>query len=198
MCDRQNTISWRKTLLFGCKTTISRGKTVIANDKILFPEGKTPFAGDKTHFAHDKTYFAGGKTSSADGKTLFSDGKTAFSKRKTSFSARGRIASRLLRVANEWRSLLDAEQKIISAQATASREIPNPFVFGNPVTETETHTFAGRQDIVNKIEASILGAAQSPILLLHGPRRMGKLAHTRSPNSAPRGRIASSARGASA
>jgi hypothetical protein len=88
--------------------------------------------------------------------------------------ARGRFAPQLLLVANEWRRLLDAEQKIVSAQAAASREIPNPFVFGNPVTETEANTFAGRQDIVKKIEASILGAMQSPTLLLHGSRRMGK------------------------
>ncbi len=89
-------------------------------------------------------------------------------------AARGRFAPRLLQAANKWRSLLDAELETIKALAEASREIPNPFVFGNPVVETEYNVFTGRRDIVKKIEASILGAGQTPTLLLHGPRRMGK------------------------
>ncbi len=89
-------------------------------------------------------------------------------------AARGRLAPRLLQTANEWRRLLDAEQKTIQAQAAASKEIPNPFIFGNPVVETDQNVFTGRRDVVSRIEASILGAMQAPTLLLHGPRRMGK------------------------
>ncbi|MFL6209922.1 MAG: ATP-binding protein [Pyrinomonadaceae bacterium] len=88
--------------------------------------------------------------------------------------ARGRYAPRLLRVANEWRRLLDTESEKAKALAAATREIPNPFVFGNPVMETEQNVFTGRRDIVRQIEASVLGTTQTPTLLLHGPRRMGK------------------------
>ena len=89
-------------------------------------------------------------------------------------AARGRLAPRLLQTANEWRRLLDAEQKKTQAEAAASKEIPNPFIFGNPVVETDQNLFTGRRDVVRRIEASILGAMQAPTLLLHGPRRMGK------------------------
>ena len=89
-------------------------------------------------------------------------------------AARGRYAPRLLQVANEWRGLLEAERERVGALAEALREIPNPFVFGNPVVETEHNVFTGRGDIVRQIEANMLGAAQAPTLLLHGPRRMGK------------------------
>src|SRR5579885_296986 len=93
---------------------------------------------------------------------------------RTLIAARGRFAPRLLQVTNEWRSLLDAERAITKSLAEAKREIPNPFVLGSPVRETEHNVFTGRQDIVRQIEASVLGAAQAPTLLLHGPRRMGK------------------------
>lgn len=87
---------------------------------------------------------------------------------------RGRNAPRLLQTANEWRRRLDTERLHVKSLVEASREIPNPFVFGNPVRETEHNIFSGRRDIVKQIEASILGAHQTPTLLLHGPRRMGK------------------------
>jgi hypothetical protein len=54
------------------------------------------------------------------------------------------------------------------------RELPNPFVYGNPVMETEHNVFTGRRDVVKQIEESLLNAAQAPTLLLQGPRRMGK------------------------
>jgi hypothetical protein len=89
-------------------------------------------------------------------------------------AARGRFAPRLLQVVNEWRGLLDAERDKLKTLAEASREIPNPFVYGNAVVETEHNVFTGRRDVVRQIEASLLGAAQAPTLLLQGPRRMGK------------------------
>jgi hypothetical protein len=89
-------------------------------------------------------------------------------------AARGRHGLRLQRVANEWRRLLDVESENTKALAAAMREIPNPFVFGNPVAETENNVFTGRRDIVRQIAASVLGTMQTPTLLLHGPRRTGK------------------------
>ena len=70
--------------------------------------------------------------------------------------------------------MLEAEQKWLQQLAVERREIPNPFVFGNPVDERNASVFAGRQDLARQIEESILGARQTPALLLHGPRRMGK------------------------
>lgn len=89
-------------------------------------------------------------------------------------AARGRFAPRMLKVANDWRKLLEKEQESIQEQVKSSQEIPNPFIFGNPVVETEHNVFTGRGDIVRQIEASLLGAMQTPTLLLYGPRRMGK------------------------
>jgi len=86
----------------------------------------------------------------------------------------GKTALRLLQVVQEWTRLLEAERETIRVQEEVKREIPNPFVFGNPVSETEYNVFTGRQDIVRQLEESVLGAAQAPTLLLHGPRRMGK------------------------
>ena len=59
-------------------------------------------------------------------------------------------------------------------QAAVSRDIPNPFVFGNPVGESHADVFTGRRDLVRLVEASLLGAEHPPTLLLYGARRMGK------------------------
>jgi hypothetical protein len=89
-------------------------------------------------------------------------------------AARGRFAPQLSRVVNEWQALLEAENDKVKALGETRHETPNPFVFGNPVAVTEKNIFTGRQDIVKQIEMSMLGTMQTPTLLLHGPRRMGK------------------------
>jgi len=94
--------------------------------------------------------------------------------RLTLAAANGWLAPRLLKVADEWRRLLKIEQSVFSARVRSMPDIPNPFMFGNPVGETQCSIFTGRHEIVRKIEDSILGAIQAPTLLLHGPRRMGK------------------------
>jgi hypothetical protein len=86
----------------------------------------------------------------------------------------GRFSPRMLKVANDWRALLEKERENIQVRVKSSQEIPNPFIFGNPVVETEHNVFTGRGDIVRQIEASLLGSMQTPTLLLYGPRRMGK------------------------
>jgi DNA polymerase III delta prime subunit len=86
----------------------------------------------------------------------------------------GQATPLLLQVANEWRRLLKVEHEALQVLVEAIQEIPNPFVFGNPVAETEHNVFTGRRDIVRQVEASVLGTTQAPTLLLHGPRRMGK------------------------
>lgn len=86
----------------------------------------------------------------------------------------GRSARRLLDRANQWRALLEGERQNLRKLTEIIREIPNPFVFGNPVMQTEHNLFSGRKDIVKQIEASVLGKRQPPTLLLYGPRRIGK------------------------
>lgn len=86
----------------------------------------------------------------------------------------GRFGPRLRETASQWRALLEAEREKLRKLTEDAREIPNPFVFGNPVMETEHNLFSGRKDIVRQIEACVLDTRQSPTLLLHGPRRIGK------------------------
>ena len=93
---------------------------------------------------------------------------------KSLIVVRGRVAARILEVVNTWHRLLTVEYQTLQAQAKEAREIPNPFVYGNPVAETAYNVFTGREDIRQHIEESILGATQVPTLLLQGPRRMGK------------------------
>jgi hypothetical protein len=93
---------------------------------------------------------------------------------KTLIASRGKFAPRLLQIANRWRELLEAEQARLKQLTAERREIPNPFIAGNLVSEPNASVFAGRQDVVRQIEDSLLGTRQSPTLLLHGPRRMGK------------------------
>jgi hypothetical protein len=87
---------------------------------------------------------------------------------------RGRFVPRLIHATHQWRRLLEDENRLLASRKGSDREIPNPFVFGNAVLETENNIFVGRRDIVRKIEASILNTQQAPTLLLHGARRMGK------------------------
>ena len=84
------------------------------------------------------------------------------------------ISRMLTGVASRWREV--AEDKLAEmgeAEADAGY-IHNPFIFGQPIEETETNLFVGRRDTVKEIEISLLGGEQKPALVLWGPRRMGK------------------------
>lgn len=93
---------------------------------------------------------------------------------QTDLPSAGRLRDFLLTAANNWRRVLEIERAKVEVQIEASRPIPNPFVVGNPVRETESNLFTGRGDIVRIIEQSLLGTTQAPTLLLYGARRMGK------------------------
>jgi hypothetical protein len=82
----------------------------------------------------------------------------------------GQYTSHLLLVANEWRRILKNER---DALPKSTQQIPNPFIFGNPVV-MEHNVFTGRRDIARQIEDNLLGAVNTPTILLYGPRRMGK------------------------
>jgi hypothetical protein len=85
----------------------------------------------------------------------------------------GGIAFRFRPTADLWGSILKAEGERFAFHEDTTRDIPNPFIFGNPVTEREANLFTGRRDVVRQIELSIL-ATRAPTLLLYGPRRTGK------------------------
>jgi hypothetical protein len=80
----------------------------------------------------------------------------------------------VLEIVGTWRDLITAELASLRASLEASRPISNPFVFGNPITETDSRVFTGRDDVVRQVEESIANSGQTPLLFLHGFRRMGK------------------------
>jgi hypothetical protein len=83
------------------------------------------------------------------------------------------FASMWAQAARKWRDVAMARLAELGGEE-ASGHIHNPFVFGQPIEETETNLFVGRREVVREIEMSLLGAAQKPALVLWGPRRMGK------------------------
>jgi hypothetical protein len=83
-------------------------------------------------------------------------------------------AQALRRVLGGWTELLVAERDAAQSALDAGREIENPFILGSPVRPGQEGLFIGRRDIVREIERTVLGPAQTPMLLLYGQRRMGK------------------------
>ncbi len=108
------------------------------------------------------------------GQTLEAAVDSVVQLQKSLIISRGRNAPRLLQAANQWCDLLQTELETFKSRTKAERLIDNPFVFGIPVNETPNNVFTGRRDIAEQIEESLLGASHTPMLLLHGPRRMGK------------------------
>jgi hypothetical protein len=88
--------------------------------------------------------------------------------------AQGSLAGMLVDVARKWREVAAARLEEVARTEEAAGYVHNPFVFGQPIEETETNLFVGRRDTVKEIEISLLGGEQKPALVLWGPRRMGK------------------------
>jgi len=86
----------------------------------------------------------------------------------------GELATMWAGVANKWREVAEARLAEMEEAEEGAGFVPNPFVFGQPIEETETNLFVGRREVVRKIEVSLLGVSQKPALVLWGPRRMGK------------------------
>ncbi len=86
----------------------------------------------------------------------------------------GRVPGAVVAAARRWRQVAEAKLDEMGREDEASGRVYNPFVFGQPIEETETNQFVGRQDIVREIEVNLLGGQQKPTLVLWGPRRMGK------------------------
>ena len=78
------------------------------------------------------------------------------------------------KVTNKWFNLLDSEL-MLQTKFKVTREIPNPFIFANPIAEHDNNNiFTGRGDVLRQVESLILNTLQPPAILLHGSRRMGK------------------------
>jgi uncharacterized protein len=84
-------------------------------------------------------------------------------------------ASRLLvDVPTRWQEVAAAELAEMGEAERDTGYVHNPFIFGQPIEETDTNLFVGRRDTVKEIEVSLLGGEQKPALVMWGPRRMGK------------------------
>ena len=88
--------------------------------------------------------------------------------------AGGGVAGMWAGVASRWQEVAERKLTELGEAEEAAGYIHNPFVFGQPIEETETNLFVGRRGVVQEIEVSLLGSAQKPALVLWGPRRMGK------------------------
>ncbi|MFB3883338.1 MAG: hypothetical protein ACE149_18885 [Armatimonadota bacterium] len=88
--------------------------------------------------------------------------------------AGGTAAGMWAGVASRWQEVAEAKLAALGEAEGAAGYIHNPFVFGQPIEETETNLFVGRRGVVQEIEVSLLGSTQKPALVLWGPRRMGK------------------------
>jgi hypothetical protein len=87
---------------------------------------------------------------------------------------RGALARLLLGVARKWRDVAQTRLDQMGEAEEAAGFIHNPFVFGQPIEETDSNLFVGRRDVVREIEINLLGGTAKPALALWGPRRMGK------------------------
>jgi hypothetical protein len=86
----------------------------------------------------------------------------------------GGIASMLVGATRKWHEIARANLTSMGEAEAAAGFVHNPFVFGQPIEETETNLFVGRRDVVRQIEMSLLGGTAKPAVVLWGPRRMGK------------------------
>lgn len=76
----------------------------------------------------------------------------------------------LRQITRRWRRLVSEVGGEIGRDIETS-PLPNPYVAGNPVVGD---IFAGRKDILRRLEELWSGAGQKPSVVLYGHRRMGK------------------------
>ena len=87
---------------------------------------------------------------------------------------RSAVARAFATGARRWREVAEARLAEMGQAEEAAGYVYNPFVFGQPIEETDSNLFVGRRDVVREIEVNLLGSAEKPTLVLWGPRRMGK------------------------
>ncbi|NQE46671.1 hypothetical protein C5S31_11680 [ANME-1 cluster archaeon GoMg2] len=96
--------------------------------------------------------------------------------KETLIATKGPVGYKFLPVAETWSQIIKEEtNKLTELKKDTYEEIPNPYIFGNPVRpEEKSRLFVGRQDIIREIESNLANISQNPTLFLHGRRRVGK------------------------
>ena len=96
--------------------------------------------------------------------------------KKTLIATKGSVGYRFLSVAEKWSQIITEENnKFIELRKDTFEEIPNPYIFGNPVRpDDKSRLFVGRLDIIEDITSNLSNVSQKPTLFLYGRRRVGK------------------------
>lgn len=96
--------------------------------------------------------------------------------KETLIATKGPVGYKFLPVAETWSQIIKEEtNKLTALKKDTYEEIPNPYIFGNPVIpEEKSRLFVGRRDIIREIESNLANISQKPTLFLHGRRRVGK------------------------
>ena len=96
--------------------------------------------------------------------------------KKMLIATKGSVGHKFFSVAEKWSQIITEENnKFIELRKDTSEEIPNPYIFGNPVRpDDKSRLFVGRRDIIEDIESNLSNVSQKPTLFLYGRRRVGK------------------------
>jgi hypothetical protein len=89
---------------------------------------------------------------------------------------KGPVGYKFSSAGENWYQIITEEnKKLRELKKQIFEEIPNPYIFGNPVRPDDTHRlFVGRMDIIKEIKVNLYNISQKPALFLHGRRRVGK------------------------
>jgi hypothetical protein len=86
-------------------------------------------------------------------------------------------AKRFQPITEQWRETIVAYEQELARAAETNREVTNVYVFSVPLTKQQ-QTFVGRAQIATLIE-QLLTRPETPPIVLHGQRRMGKTSFLR-------------------
>ena len=86
------------------------------------------------------------------------------------------LVPKLYYIAEVWSKIIKEEnKKFVGQKLDESEEIPNPYIFGNPIKpDDSSRLFVGRLDIIELIKSNISVSYQRPAIFLYGRRRVGK------------------------
>ena len=97
--------------------------------------------------------------------------------KKSLIATKGPVGAKFLSLTEKWSQIVEEEKKQITKNNSDSfEEVPNPYIFGNPVrVDDASRLFVGRKDVVDLIKSNLTSnISQKPSLFLYGRRRIGK------------------------
>ena len=97
--------------------------------------------------------------------------------KKSLIATKGPVGVKFLSLAETWLQIVEEEKKqFTKSNEDNFEEIPNPYIFGNPVkVDDSSRLFVGRKDVVDLIKSNLTSnISQKPSLFLYGRRRVGK------------------------